>query len=72
MKEPCHEIVDLISYILVIKRKLLYLPVMIELKVTANTATTFFTPVTEPLSITSTKIHNIMDISKYYPRYYES
>nr|DAM00902.1 MAG TPA: hypothetical protein [Caudoviricetes sp.] len=32
---------------MVIKRKLLYLPVMIELKVTANTATTFFTPVTD-------------------------
>ncbi len=58
---------DFLSIILVIKRKLLYLLLKIELKVTANTATTFFTPVTEPLSITSTKIHNIVDISKYYP-----
>lgn len=40
---------------------------MIELKVTANTATTFFTPVTEPLSITDTKIHNIVDNNKKYP-----
>ena len=45
---------------------------MIELKVTANTATTFFAPVIEPLSITSTKIHNVMDKSKKNPYNYES
>lgn len=31
-----------------------------------------FTPVTEPLSVTGTKIHNFMDLSKHNPQNYES